>query len=253
MDNNTSQGKNQSFVQQNRNSLVIAGIVIILLVIYFVTRGNTETGQQNQDSGQQTQTSSQPSPTPSGTPSPTGQPSPTGGSQTTPPSSGQALPENLTVTGKLRTSDMPAKGNYLVEGQQGKMYIYTSRDFSSLLDKDVTLSANGNLTAFTLLDIKPAGSVESATDTSAKGGDATTPPPAAPEATKPEEPAGVLTFSGTMGKSDNDSKGNYVITSGKTKVYLQSKQDYAALVGSEVNLTASGSLKGFTSARVSKK
>ncbi len=259
MDNKPSStpgGKGQSFVQQNRNPLIIAAIVIILLVIYFATRGNTETGQQNQNSNQEMSDQLN-SNSDSNKEGDQGNKPAEGSAMTntskpanpTPTTSGEAMTGNLTVTGKLSTTDNAAKGNYMVASDKGMVYVNTQRDFSSLVGQNVTLTADGTMTAFTLMDIKPAGDVKGATDTTAKGGDTETAP--AP-AMKPEE-MGEVKFSGKLDKSTDPAKGTYTITSGKTVVYLQSSRDYSAWVGSDVDLTAKGTIKDFSGATLAKK
>lgn len=257
MDNKQSStpgGKSQGFVQQNRNPLIIAAIVIILLVIYFATRGNTETGQQNQNSNQEMSDQLN-SNTDNNKESDQGN-KPSEGSAMTdtskpaPAASGEAMSGNLTVTGKLSTTDNPTKGNFMVQSDKGMVYVNTKRDFSSLVGQNVTLSADGTMTAFTLMDIKAAGDVQGAsTDTTAKGGPTETP---APPATKPEE-TGEVKFSGKLDKSTDTAKGTYTITSGKTVVYLQSSRDYSAWVGSDVDLMAKGTIKEFSGATLAKK
>lgn len=252
MDNkpsSTSGGKGQSFVQQNRNPLIIAAIVIILLVIYFATRGNTETGQQNQNSNQEMSDQLNSNSEGNQGNKPAEGAAMTDSSKPTPTASGEAMTGNLTVTGKLTPTDNPTKGNYMVQSDKGVVYVNTKRDFSSLVGQSVTLTADGTMTAFTLMDIKAAGDVKGATDSTAKGGDTeTTPAPAM----KPEE-MGEVKFSGKLDKSNDTSKGNYTITSGKTVVYLQSSRDYSAWVGSDVDLTAKGTIKDFSGATLAKK
>lgn len=255
MDNkpsSTSGGKGQSFVQQNRNPLIIAAIVIILLVIYFATRGNTETGQQDQNSNQEmSQNSNTSSEGDQGNKPAEGSAMKDTSKPATPTSatSGEAMTGNLTVTGKLSATDNTSKGNYMVASDKGMVYVNTQRDFSSLVGQNVTLTADGTMTAFTLMDIKATGDVKGATDTTAKGGDTETAP--AP-ATKPEE-MGEVKFSGKLDKSTDPAKGTYTITSGKTVVYLQSSRDYYAWVGSDVDLTAKGTIKDFSGATLAKK
>lgn len=253
MDNKPSSnpgGKGQSFVQQNRNPLIIAAIVIILLVIYFATRGNTETGQQDQNSNQETSQNSNSNSEGDESKKPAEGSAMTSTSKpATPAASGDAMTGNVTVTGKLMTTDNAAKGNLMVASDKGNVYITTGRDYSSLVGQNVTLTADGTMTAFTLMDIKAAGDVKGATDTTAKGGDTeTTPTPAI----KTEE-MGDVKFSGKLDKSTDTSKGTYTITSGKTVVYLQSSRDYSAWVGSDVDLNAKGTIKEFSGATLVKK
>lgn len=62
--------------------------------------------------------------------------------------------QNKTLNGVLRISDDLKKGNLFLENETGKYYIYTSRDFSKYLDKQVEIVYLGSLDSFTLVDIQ---------------------------------------------------------------------------------------------------
>lgn len=55
--------------------------------------------------------------------------------------------------GILKTSDSLAKGNLMLVTKEKTIYIKTSRDFSTLLDKKVSVTYEGTLDAFRLGDI----------------------------------------------------------------------------------------------------
>jgi|GEM_PF-2049121 len=64
------------------------------------------------------------------------------------------LPENNNIwQGTLRISDNLKKGNLLLETSDRTIYIYTSRDYSNLLDKKVKVNYQGTLDNFVLGDI----------------------------------------------------------------------------------------------------
>jgi hypothetical protein len=265
MDNQTGKNKNQSFAQKNKNNLIVVGIVIVLLVIYFSTRGSTEKGMGEQNGSNQT--TEQSSSTSDNSESEAAKAEMEKKPESSDKMAQDAMKEkpkdamakdapaarsgNLNLSGgTLAKSDNEARGNYmLTTTDHGTFYIRTSRDFSGLVGKTVTLTAEGTATSFTLIDIKAQdGSPTSMTDTTAKGGESETPPAgmtAAPTASE-------FTFSGTLAKSDN-AKGDYVISSGKTMVYLKTSKDYSSLVGSDVTLMATGDAKSFTGAKVQKK
>ena len=80
-----------------------------------------------------------PSPTVSPTMSPTTSPNPDG---------------TMTLSGELRASSDPARGNYLFVSGSNQIYIRTARDFSSLVGKQVEVTISGTLESFVLVDIK---------------------------------------------------------------------------------------------------
>ena len=56
-------------------------------------------------------------------------------------------------TGVLKNSDTPSKGSLMLVNQEHTIYLRTSRDFSSLVNKQVQVSYKGTLAAFILNDI----------------------------------------------------------------------------------------------------
>jgi hypothetical protein len=214
--------KNQSYI------LYIAGLIAVLAVIFFATRGqNPADDDANNDDeqaiGQETNQNTNPS---------------------LKENQNQNQPQDgiLTAQGTLLGSDDLNKGNLMLVSGLQKIYIATKRDFSGLLEKEVTMEANGSLSSFVFLGFKEAGKAAGATtDGEAVGG---------PESA---EEVGMVTASGRLEASDDESRGNYLIISGTTKIYLQSVRDYGSLRGSEVELTARGTLQSFTDARLSKK
>ncbi len=70
---------------------------------------------------------------------------------------GQVLTGNQpvdTLEGTLRVSNNSSKGNLMLMADESVIYITTSRDFSSLLGKNVVVSVDGTLENFTLLNIE---------------------------------------------------------------------------------------------------
>jgi hypothetical protein len=226
-------GQNKKGIFRNSQTYVVLGIIVIALIIYFSTKGdkNQNNDQNSQNQSETDQNNQNNTPDQSNNPDNGNQ-----NSQNNQNGQNNPVQGNVSASGTLRNSDTPARGNLIVDSPSGKIYISTSRDFSSQLDKQVTLQAQGTLKQFTFL-----GFAESNVDTTAKGG------------AGEETPSGNVSFSGTLQNSDNTSRGNYVITSGNTKVYLQSSRDHSSLVGSEVNLSATGTINSFTNALVTKK
>lgn len=78
--------------------------------------------------------------------------------QTQPPSpSGQnpTLPsDNGKLEGELKISDDAKRGNLMLIMQDRTVYIFTGRDYSGLLNKQVQLQIDGSLENFRLIDIK---------------------------------------------------------------------------------------------------
>jgi hypothetical protein len=60
---------------------------------------------------------------------------------------------NLTLTGKLQKSNS-SKGNLLLISDGHYIYIKTSRDFSSLIGKEVTATGTGTMESFRMSDIQ---------------------------------------------------------------------------------------------------
>jgi len=56
--------------------------------------------------------------------------------------------------GALKLSNNPQKGNLMLKTQEYTIYIKTNRDFSSLVDKEVVVTYEGDLESFRLGDIK---------------------------------------------------------------------------------------------------
>lgn len=148
---------------------------------------------------------------------------------------------DVVVTGTLELSDDLSRGNLMIRSHGGRIYIATRRDFSALLGRAVNLSVRGNIESFTFLGLSEAG----------RGAEVAV---TRPEASQPEvAAANAFELSGTLANSDDLSRGNYQILSGRNKVYLLSKRDYSSLLGAEVRLNAQGSIDSFTEARLVKK
>lgn len=218
-----------TFFARYQIPIIIAAIILIAGVLYAVNRDKNTNDQKPND--QTSQDSSQ-----NPTLNPGTDPGKIDGANTEAPTPAPAQ-GNVAAAGTLKVSDNKAKGNYMVDSSKGKIYIATKRDFSSLVDKQVTLNAEGNLNNFKFIGFNES----MGTDTTAMGGN--------PD----QAPATGVSFSGTLKTSDNGSMGNYVIVSGNTKVYLKTAHNYSAWVGTEVKLAATGTLKSFTNATVTKK
>ena len=63
-----------------------------------------------------------------------------------------ANPEQL--TGTLKISDDLKRGNLMLATDERNIYVFTSRDYSALLDKPVIMEIDGSLDNFRLVDIK---------------------------------------------------------------------------------------------------
>ncbi len=249
MDQNSSQNQNQSFFQKNQTYIIGAVIIIVVaLIIYFAARGDqnqndTDDQAENQTTEESTdesvdQNTNETENQEENQDSMDDQPADTSDDQA--PESG-----NVTARGTLRASDAPEKGNLMIEGTSaGKVYLQTIRDYTALLDKEVDLEADGTIQSFVLLGLSQA--------------EATTPPVASDDGgavggAKEEEPQRNVSFSGRLQNSDDTARGNFIITSSTTKVYLQTVRDYSGLLDQEVDLMASGTIQSFTNAVLTKK
>lgn len=58
-----------------------------------------------------------------------------------------------TLEGVLKASNSPKKGNLMIETQGKTIYIFTSRDYSSLIGKQVVVTYDGTMEDFRLGDI----------------------------------------------------------------------------------------------------
>lgn len=234
--------ENQDFFQKNRNYLIAGLIILALLIVYFATRGpvaDDELTQEEQTTeqtdGEQTDTNTENQNENNGSENQNQTP--------TPEESAQTPRGNLAITGTLLASDDDSRGNLMLESNQGTLYIQTQRDFTSLIDEEVTLDAEGTIQSFVFYGfVESDGETVAGTDTDATGG---------PVMDGTEE--GTVTLSGELKLSNNTDRGNYMILSDKGTIYLKSVRDYSALLDQEVVLTAQGSIQSFTHARVSAK
>lgn len=220
--------------ERNTGGQLVTGLVllaIVLIGIYFATRGGNDDENNNQENQNQEQQQEQ---NQGETPTPTPQPS--NGDDT-----GDDVQGNVSVTGTLRESDNAARGNYMVESSRGKFYVSTSRDYSSRVGQEVTLQADGTVNSYTFLGFSGVTPDNGNGDDAGDVGGAPT-----------EEPAAEVTFTGKLMQSDNADRGNYVIVSGATKVYLKTVRDYSAWVNENVTLTAEGTLNSFSGAVLNK-
>ncbi len=72
---------------------------------------------------------------------------------TTPAQSNANTPTGNTWQGTLQKSDNSVKGNYMMTVDGHAIYLNTSRDYSALVGKPVTVKYSGTLTSFGLVDI----------------------------------------------------------------------------------------------------
>jgi hypothetical protein len=226
-------------VSPKRNYL-IAGLVVVVVIGYFLFQRKDASNPQTTDDQTNSENTSS---APTGSETSQNTNNSTNQNQTT---TGNSVPAgNVSATGTLVVSDNPGRGNLmLLDSSHGKIYVKTSRDFTAIIGKPVTLSAKGTVGSFVFLGFNPSsGGVvagTTTTDTSAMGGGDT-------------QPAGTVNLSGTLAASDNQVKGNYIINSSSGKIYLKSQHDYSAWVGSDVALTATGTINSYTSAVLAKK
>ncbi len=109
---------------------IVAVVVVIIAALWFMS-GKKQGSDENSNVT--------PSPTPS---------MPQVKDEPNPPA---AMPEGTnTWEGTLKTSDNKAKGNLMLQTKDRVVYIKTSRDFSSLIGKEVTVTYNGTLDSFIL-------------------------------------------------------------------------------------------------------
>jgi len=217
--------QNQGFWQKYWYYLLVVAVVVLVIVLIASQRGPDENDAQEEQTN--TQNEGKQGQNQNGS---------VNGGQTS--ANGATVTGSVTARGTLRTSDDTSKGNLMIESDQGKVYIQTARDFSALLDKDVTLNAEGTLQSFTFLGLAETGAT--AADDTATGGPA------------PEE-QGEVRESGRLEASDDAARGNYQIITADTKIYLQSVRDYSAWIGTDVELSASGTIESFINAKLTRK
>jgi hypothetical protein len=225
-----AQDKNQNFFSKYQNWLIVIGIIIIVAIVFFATKKKTNNNDQTSSQNQQ-----QSSDTVSGSNSQTNTPNPTPASNT---QTNQTV-SSLTIRGTLTTSDNLSRGNLLLNSTQGKIYIRTVRDYSAWMQKQVTLQAQGTINSFTFLGFAEAQVAQTPTDNTAMGGG--------------DIGLSTISVSGQLNSSDNSAKGNYMINSTQGKIYLQTVHDYSSWVGTNVSLSAQGSIQSFTNATLTQK
>jgi len=236
MDQN-AEVKNQKFFRKHQNTLMILGGIVILLIIFFATKKNPSDNETASDQNQE-QTQDQTASSNSSSSNSSSSDSQSSSSQNTT----QQDPGNVSVVGTLKASDNLAKGNLMLDSAKGKIYIQTKRDQSALMGKQVTLQGQGDIRSFTFLGFTEGQVAGADTDTTAVGGGDTVP------ATKAD-----VNISGKLAKSDNAAKGNYIIKTATSTVYLQTQRDLSGWVDQDVNLAAAGTIQSFTNATVTKK
>lgn len=123
---------------------VFFGIVVVVVVVVAWILLSARTGKapvQNQNNNQQEQQGNQNN----------------GGQETKPTeqemNSGSTAEGGTTVSGTLQVSDNPNRGKLMLVTSDRTVYIFTSRDYSSLIGKDVVMHYEGTLDDFMLGDI----------------------------------------------------------------------------------------------------
>lgn len=275
--NLTPQNQNEGFFQKNQN-YIIAGIIVVLLVIYFATQRpkpentettNEQTTEQTADTSGETETKENEGETASGEQTtkqaeqkPTEENKTASSSKTaeeqkaaSQSNTSQASSQtgDINVSGMLKASNNLSKGNFMLESSSGTYYVSTKRDYSKLVEKEVTLEAEGDVNNFKFLGFKEGKSANNAV--------AVAPAPAPTTPAAPEndgkggvtDAEGMISFSGKLEKSDNAAKGNYYIMSEKGKVYVKTSKDYSGWLGKEVNGSAKGTINSFSGLVVTQK
>lgn len=74
----------------------------------------------------------------------------------TAPKTQETMGTSSSWQGTLKISDDTTKGNFVLVMPDHAIYIRTSRDYSELVGKEVTVSYTGTLENFILMDIEPA-------------------------------------------------------------------------------------------------
>ncbi|MEO8065530.1 MAG: hypothetical protein ABI643_01580 [Candidatus Doudnabacteria bacterium] len=232
----TESSQNKNLKESKTQIYMIGGLIVVIVALIVLARvGNKPNPEQESGDSVAGNTAEVPPP-----------PVNSNGLTVKPASPAQTdSAGNIAASGVLKTSDNTAKGNLVVDGSKGKIYIHTARDYSTLMDQAVDLRAEGTLQKFTFLGLSKPGDVLGAD----VGGVPDNEAPSAPTA----ETEGKVTFTGSLHVSDQQAKGNYMVVSGLTKVYLKTKQDLTALVSRDVTLSASGTLANFTNASLIKK
>ena len=137
-------------MEKNQKIAIAVIVVIALIAAWQLGKKPATQSDENQNQTYNEQTSGENAePTMAGdenssAPKPTG--SMTGGQ------SGQAMAGN-TWEGTLKQSDNAAKGNLMISVDGHMVYIRTSRDYSGLVGKNVTVTYQGTMDNFTLGDI----------------------------------------------------------------------------------------------------
>jgi uncharacterized protein with NAD-binding domain and iron-sulfur cluster len=121
-------------MDKNQRYIVIAVAIIALIAGWQLLKKPTEVTQENQiqnqeNSSEETQ------------------------EKTTPIKVVNSTEKNPVWTGVLKTSDNPKKGNLMLVTKDRTVYLKTSRDFSTLLNKEVNVSYEGDFTNFVLGNI----------------------------------------------------------------------------------------------------
>ena len=280
--NPNSQNKNtEGFFQKNQN-YIIAGVIVVLLVIYFMTQKPQNVDEVKDDQSTEQTEDSDSSITDEKKVGETTDSEKPAEEKKKEESAAMIKPEekndqkmesekktddskmasdskaqvagtstgNVSAAGTLMQSDNTVKGNLMVVKGNTKYYISTKRDFSAWVNKEVTLQAEGDANNFTFLGFKEGTSAANTgmsvgTDTTAKGG--------ATDSEGLKMSDGTVSFSGTLKKSDNADKGNYMVSSKTGNVYVKTGKDYSGWENKEVSATANGSINSFSGVVLSEK
>ena len=247
----------QDFWQKYRNYFIF-GIVAVLLVIFFANRSNQPNNDKKsaQDEQQTEQNQAENNQNPDKTEAQkkdeeakmeadkmaadkkTTEQNNTNGATIT----------DVQLTGTLNHSNKPEIGNWVVESDQGQIFVNSNKDYSELIGKPVNLSASGNINSFTNAIITTANA-KVASDKPSQD----TPTIDKNNSTSVNLSSNNFIVNGTLMNSDNQSIGNYVINSDQGNIQFKSVHDYSNLIGKQITLSANGDINSFTNGIVTAK
>ena len=122
----------------DKNQKIAVGVIVLIALIAAWQLGKKPAATDNENQNQeQTQNSNENTNKPASSPTPT--------SQTT-------MSGNM-WEGTLLATDNTNKGNYRLQTKDHLLYLRTSRDFSSMVGKEVKVSYEGTLDSFVLGNI----------------------------------------------------------------------------------------------------
>ena len=218
---------------------IIAGIVIILAIVFLTTRPDENESKNDSEK----QNSEQQSPNENSETSSDTEDAMEKDQNTESANQNQNdNTNNIALDGVLKPSDNLNRGNLMLQTPEQKVYIATVRDYTDLLNQNVTLNASGTIANFQVLDLSLTTE-----DQDSQKNDSS-----AAEVNQTKNLDRNFSISGTLQHSDNTDKGNYIIESNKGTIYFKTKYNYEAWLNSEVQLNATGNLYSFYNAILTK-